>query len=304
MNSGRSIFLTLVVLLLSVGLDASNDTTDAPVLERGEEWEEMAAVAKLPEKARQVIGNQLWMSIYLELFTMLERRVPKDYAELSSSVYMPGPDALINPYEGRPAQPSDVERPGDFIWKKSEYTDSRGVKTEDILVLFPYDPDGSGKTLSYVSSYFSEDWSRDFDESVYYKGLKAKADALSPTEQKLFYLCRNLEIYLHFAAKNILGVVPAAFERFLAIDWLFSDRRLPNLWTGGMMKAVSSRNPSPGDFTYSRMFFLPGDPTLPFIVCYGDNGKIIFPWDWDIRMESEALRKSITGDTRDLWPLP
>jgi hypothetical protein len=295
-----SVFLALTLLVLAVGAEFN---APAPVLKRGEHWGEMLAVAKLPENARRTLANRLWFSKYLEAFSLAERRLPNDYEDLSSSVYYPTPNVLMNPYANRPAGPSDTPSLGDFTWKMGSGVDRKGLQTRWVEVSFFYDPDGLGRTVWPTIARFSDQEIR-MSTADFWKTLKTIADGLSPKEQRLFWLCRNLDIQVDFATKNLLGVVPASIDPFLAIDWFFPYHRIPNLWTGHPMKAVTSKNPTPGDFTYSRMFANPRDPTIPVLVCHGDDRRVVWPWDWNLRMQSEALRKSATGDTRDLWPLP
>jgi hypothetical protein len=300
-TKGRSIWLMLVFLGLAVGTDMSGPR---PVLRRGHEWDEMQRVAKMPDEARRTIANAFWLFRYLEAFSLIEGRLPESYDELSSSVYFPSPRALINPYTGEVVRPVKVPSYGDLIWENGMRKEANGVVTKSVRFTFYYDPDGSRKTMRREWYWFSDHEIRDMAGLEEFRESKKIIDNGSAREKRLLPLCRNLDVALFYASENLLGEVPETIDPYLAIDWFFSPHRLPNLWTNQPMKAVSSRNPAPGDFSYGRLYSLPGEPTSPILLCYDEGGRVIWPWDWSRKMESEALRKSATGDTHDMWVIP
>jgi hypothetical protein len=277
----------LLLLVVAVGI-GGEQSAPGPASERGGAWNTMQAAKLLPAEARVTLGNRQWVFMFVQKFSLGEGRLPETYAELESSVYFPGPNALMNPYTKRPARAVDAPSYGDIKWTTDTWRDKNGSVLKSIAFSFYYDPDGKGKTVREDRGYFTDLEVRHFDE---YRPVALKAlEGLSPTEKRLYWTCGTLSGMVQFAQRNILGSVPERFEAYLALDWFFLPERMPNAWTGQTMREVTWENRAPGEFTYMPPV---GDLGTRHwgLACYGDGGKVVYPAEWSVFEESEKTRK-------------
>jgi len=238
------------------------------------------------------INVEDWIGEFLTLAYYYGDGVPASYPELAASVFMPSPDALINPYTNRPIRQVAEPSPGDIQWtveKNAEWEGRRGDAVRITYFIFK-----KGMPLGGDSAFYFYD-RRPYDREV----VRDWVAHLSPREQRAFWMCEALGGQLYHAMYDYLGEITPTFEEAYERlgGWRIPQGVMRNLWAKGrLMRAVDPGQPSPGDFSYIPFSGLGSKPVDFRLQCYGEGGRNIRPYSL-ARKRLEAVDSALRRGT-------
>jgi hypothetical protein len=229
----------------------------------------------LPIPALKTVINVDWIIRFVDIFHFAEGRVPATYAQLTSSEYFPSRSALINPYTRLPVEAAAQPPPGDIRWEVGSSEDPEGNPLEGVKVSYTITKaKGQPPVEQSVGAVYRRNRAIPGRDQVL-----QWVRALSPLERRTYWVCWSLYYQLKSDFTGFLGGdIPRTFRQVRSLlGWRYPAGVLPNPWAQRPMRPVPATAPAPGDFTYITLVGPDGKPGDIDIVCYGDDGRVIFP---------------------------